>query len=48
MKKFVSQPSGFSDPLLKGQSGKAMPAPEVVVCPPVKTSQKAATTTSFA
>jgi hypothetical protein len=48
MKKFVSHPCGFSDPLLSGQSGKAIPAPEVVVWPPVKMSQKAETTTTFA
>ena len=48
MKKFVSQPSGLSEPLLSGQSGKAMPAPAVVVCPPMKISRKVTTTTSFA
>ena len=38
--KFCHHPSGFREPLLSGQSAKAMPAPDVVVCPPMKMSTK--------
>jgi hypothetical protein len=35
----LSQPAGFSDPFESGQSGKAMPAPMVVVNAPSVTSR---------